>query len=309
MARSKPPSPRPRRAGVPAAIRPNVRASVPHLASSFELPLLMDTGRQVAPAQRSRVASSLDGHNPLEDQSTGSLPTTRSTTQTTSSSAKLDGQRRLSTNLTPTSSEASQSEHDASTTHATSVARRANRRPSRASEQILPSIDESLAFQGRWVPGQIDAVQDVEFVNTRPASEQHEDSGHSPWSGLNRPSDNQYGSTSPAELDVNRGGRRGGLGKEKAAKVGGMRQTRACLRCFVYRIECDGETPCSQCRRRMRTWNLGCTRQRLPERLEILLPGTLSDNDFTFTPDLLMANVRYPDKTPHSRECRFLRGH
>ena len=295
MARSKPPSPRLRRARLSAAIRPNVRASAPPPASSFELPILTNANDESVPAQRSGAAPPpLDVRSPLDDQSTGSLPTTRSTTQTTSSSAKLDDQRRLSTILTPSSSEASQSGHDVSTTHTTSnivgLARRtAHRRPSRASEQILPNIDESLAFQGRWVPLQTDAIQDVEFVNTKPAPEQPEGSGDSPWSGLNRTLGNQNGSsTSPTGSDPNRGGRRGGLGKEKAAKVGGMRHTRACLRCFVYRIECDGQNPCSQCRRRMRTWNLGCTRRRLPERLAHLLPGELRPCHFHLARSALM---------------------
>ena len=281
MARSKPSSPKARRPPVlAAAIRPNVRASIPLPASSFEVPILVNGNLDVELVRHDQVPrSQLAGSNPPREQSTGSLLTSRSTTRTSSSSARLDVQRRLSTVLTPTSSEASQSEQDASSTHATlNIAahgrRAANYRHLRATEQGLPSIDETLAGQGRWVPVHIDAVQDVEFVNTGPAPGHLVAQDQSPWSGLHQPADAI--STSPTGSDVNRGGRKGGLGKEKATKVGGMRNTRACLRCFVYRIECDESEPCAPCRKRMRTWRLGCTRRRLPERLDILLPDILT---------------------------------
>jgi hypothetical protein len=281
MARYKARSPRPRHT------RPKVRATACTPAYSFELPILLNTDHESPPALRSGAASSLlDGRNPLEDQSTESLPTTTPTTQITNSLANLDDQSQTSLILTPTSPEASQSGHGGSTTHTTAgivgpTGRERVRCQFRANEQTLPSIDESLAFRDRWVPDQIDAVQGGVFVNTGPISEQQAGPGHSPWSGLNRIPNNRHNNP-PPRPDVNRGGRRGGLGKEKAAKVGGMRLTRACLRCFVYRIECDGHRPCAQCQRRMRTWNLGCTRQRLPERLEILLPGMLCSTSVTF---------------------------
>lgn len=264
-----------------ATIRPNVRPSVPSPVSAFEFSLLVNEHQPPDPQRDEAVPTHLGAYNLLRDQSTGSLPTSRSTTQTSSSSAKLDQQRRLSTILTPNSSEPSRSEDGASTTHATSNLvghghLNVRRRLSAVAEQVLPTIDETLAGQGRWATGHIDAMQDVEFVNTGPDLEPTVTLGQSPWSGLHQNAELQPGSNSPEGLDVNRGGRRGGLGKVKAAKVGGMRHTRACLRCFVYRIECDELEPCSQCGRRMRTWNLGCTRRRLPERLSVLLPDIIT---------------------------------
>jgi hypothetical protein len=272
MARSKSSSSKPRRQRILAAARPNVRPSVPSLVHEHQPPNL----------QRDEDAHThLSASNPLRDQSTGSLPTSRSTTQTSSSSAKLDQQRQLSTILTPNSSEASRSEDGVSTTRATANLvghghRFVRRSLSTAAEQVLPTIDETLAGQGRWATVHIDAMQDVEFVNTGPDPEPTVTQGHSPWSGLHQNAEFRPGGNSPEGSDVNRGGRRGGLGRVKAAKVGGMRLTRACLRCFVYRIECDELEPCSQCRRRMRTWNLGCTRRRLPERLSVLLPDIIT---------------------------------
>lgn len=288
MARSKPSSPRTRPARILAFIRPNVRPSIPPPANAFELPIRLDTDHDSPLDQHGRTLQGEHGRNSVNDQSTGSQPTSVSTTEPSSSSARLDGQRRLSRILTPTSSEGLSSERGAVTSRATSnlvgTQHRVNRRRySRTIDHLTASIDETLLGQGRWVTPH-EPVQDVEFVPGRlspepplpqscsPRPSHSPPQSHSPWSGYPRTDDNEGGSASPKER---RGGRKGGFEKEKAVKVGEMRQTKACLRCLFYRIECDDGDPCAQCRRKMRTWKLPCTRQRLPERLRLLFPDIL----------------------------------
>ena len=250
MARSKTTSPRVRPARLLAFIRPSVRPS------AFELPLRMDTNPDSPPYHHERSLHGELGRSPINDHSTGSQATSLSTAEPSTSSAKLDGQRRLSTVLTPTSSDGTSSECGAVTSRATSNLvgkqhRVSRRRRSRTIDHFTASIDENLLGQGRWAPTQLEPIQDVEFVPGRPFPESPLPQTQSPYSGFPRSEDSPGDSASPRER---RGGRTGGFEKEKAAKVGEMRQIKACLRCLFYRIECDDGEPCAQCGRRMRTW-------------------------------------------------------
>jgi hypothetical protein len=235
----------------------------------------MDTGPDGPIDHHERMPQGEQGRSPMTDQSTGSLATSLSTAEPSNPSALLDGQRRLSTVLTPTSSEGTSSERGAVTSRATSNLvgnqhRVHRRRQARPTDHFSVSIDENLLGQGRWAPSQLETIQDVEFVPRGGSPQPPLPQSHSPWSGFPRSEESPGGSASPRER---RGGRTGGFEKGKAAKVGEMRQIKACLRCLFYRIECDDGEPCAQCTRRMRTWKLPCSRQRLPERLDYLLPA------------------------------------
>lgn len=259
-------------------------ASTVSATNAFELPLRMEIDTESPHDQHERNILCENGQNPVSDQFGSSQTTSNYATEPSSSLVRLDGQRRLSTVLTPNTSEATNSELGALTSRATSnlVGREhriRRRRRSSTDEHFTVSIAENLLLgQGRWMPPHPETIQDVEFVQGRPSEElrlpqSNSPQGQSPWSGLLRPDDRQNDSASPIER---RGGRKGGFEKKKAEKVGGMRQIKACLRCVYFRIECDGGEPCAQCRRRMRTWKLPCSRERLPERLHYLLPLILT---------------------------------
>ena len=280
MARSKPTSTRARPKGVLAFIRPNVIASTSSPPNAFELPLRtsMDIDTESPLHQLEGDPPCEDGRTPVNDQFGGSQPTSNSATEPSCSLARLERQRRLSTVLTPNTSETTNSERGALSSRATSNLIGHQRRVHRNShsgpvEHFPVSIDENLAGQGRWMPSHFEPMQDVEFVSGTPSQELRLPQSNSPWSGFPRTDEGQSGGASPRER---RGGRKGGFEKEKAVKVGEMRQIKACLRCWFYRIECDEGEPCAQCRRRMRTWNLPCSRERLPERLHYLLPSILT---------------------------------
>lgn len=263
-----------------AFIRPSVRPSIASPPSAFELPIRTNTDQDSPLDRQEQIVHGEHGRAPINDQSTGSQATSLTTAESSSYSARLDGQIRLSTVVTPTSSEGASSERGAATSRATSNLvgshhRVSRRRKSRPTDHSSVSIDEILLGQGRWAPPQPEIIQDVEFVSRGQSPEPPIPQSQSPWSGFPRNEDSPGGSASQRER---RGGRTGGFQKEKAAKVGEMRQIKACLRCLFYRVECDDGEPCAQCRRRMRTWKLPCSRQRLPERLQFLFPDILTEH-------------------------------
>lgn len=101
---------------------------------------------------------------------------------------------------------------------------------------------------------------------------------HGFWVNVEESSDGWHGQREtfsiPSRSD--RGGRKRPLSSEKSLHVVAMRHKGACLRCRLYRTECDNGEPCTSCNRKLRTWTIGCTRLRLQDASSLLLPGILT---------------------------------